>query len=395
MKRLLNYAPAPVRSLLTIIVLWMALAPFSVYAVQVPDLVKSKNPVPKLTAETWVLMDFNTGWILAEKNSDKKIEPASLSKLMTAYVVFHEIRKGTLQLDDVAHISEKAWRTEGSRMFVQVNSKVPVKDLLMGLIVQSGNDAAVALAEHVAGSEEGFAGLMNQYARALNLSNTNFSNAPGLPDPDHYSSARDVSLIAAAIIREFPEFYKWYSTKEYTYNNIKQHNRNLLLWRDASVDGVKTGHTSTAGYCLVGSAKRDDMRLIATITGTSSAKQRAKEVHALLKYGFSSYESKRVFGQDSATAQIKVFKGGQDRIPLGSAGPVYVIVPRGQANSLKASLEVPQFAVAPITAGHALGIAKIDYNGSPLMEVPLVALATVPQGTWWQRAIDTVLLWFE
>ncbi len=395
MKRLLDHTRTPVRPLITIIALWFVLVPFSVHAVQVPDLVKSKNPVPKLTAETWMLMDFNTGWILAEKNSDKRIEPASLSKLMTAYVVFHEIRKGTLQLDELAHVSEKAWRTEGSRMFVQVNSKVPVKDLLMGLIVQSGNDAAVALAEHVAGSEEGFAALMNQYARALNLGNTNFSNAPGLPDPNHYSSARDVSLIAAAVIREFPEFYKWYSTKEYTYNDIKQHNRNLLLWRDASVDGVKTGHTSTAGYCLVGSAKRDDMRLIATVTGTSSAKQRAKEVHALLKHGFSSYESKRVFDQDSATAQIKVFKGGRDRLPLGSAGPVYVIVPRGQADSLKANLEVPQFAVAPIPAGHALGIAKIDYNGNPLMEVPLVALTEVTQGDWWQRAIDTVLLWFE
>jgi D-alanyl-D-alanine carboxypeptidase (penicillin-binding protein 5/6) len=395
MRRLPKRTSVVVRPLVTIVALLLALVPFWVHAVQMPDLVKSKNPPPSLTAETWVLMDFNTGWILAEKNSDKRIEPASLSKLMTAYVVFHEIHKGTLQLDNLAHISEKAWRTEGSRMFVKVNSKVPVKELLMGLIVQSGNDAAVALAEHVAGSEEGFAALMNQHARALNLDNTNFSNAPGLPDPNHYSSARDVSRIAAAIIREFPEFYNWYSTKEYTYNNIKQHNRNLLLWRDASVDGVKTGHTSTAGYCLVGSAQRDGMRLIATVTGTASAKQRAKEVHALLKYGFSSYESKRIFSQDSASAQIKVYKGGQDRLPLGSSGPVYVIVPRGQVDSLKASLEVPQFAVAPIPAGHELGTAKIDYNGNPIMEVPLVALAEVPQGTWWQRAIDTVLLWFE
>lgn len=395
MKALFIRTPAFVRPLISVIVLCLALGSLSAHAVQLPDLVKSENPVPKLTAETWVLMDFNTGWILAEKNSNKRIEPASLSKLMTAYVVFHEIRKGTLQLDDLAHVSEKAWRTGGSRMFVQVHSKVAVKDLLMGLIIQSGNDAAVALAEHVAGSEEGFAALMNQHARALNLGNTNFTNAPGLPDPDHYSSAQDVSLIAAAIIREFPEFYNWYSTKEYTYNNIKQNNRNLLLWRDSSVDGVKTGHTSTAGYCLVGSAKREDMRLIATVTGTASAKQRAKEVHALLKHGFSSYESKHVFSQDGATAQVKVFKGGQDRVPLGSAGPVYVIVPRGQADSLKASLEVPQFAVAPISVGRALGVAKIGYNGNPLMEVPLVALTDVPQGAWWQIAIDTVLLWFE
>lgn len=395
MKRLFETTLACVKPLITVIMLCLALGYPSAHAFQLPNLVKSKNPPPKLTAETWMLMDFNTGWILAEKNSDTRIEPASLSKLMTAYVVFNEIRKGTLKLDDLAHISEKAWRTEGSRMFVQVDTKVAVKDLLMGLIIQSGNDAAVALAEHVAGSEEGFAALMNQHARALNLENTNFTNAPGLPDPNHYSSARDVSLIAAAIIREFPEFYSWYSTKEYMYNNIKQHNRNLLLWRDSTVDGVKTGHTSSAGYCLVGSAKRGDMRLIATVTGTASAKQRAKEVHALLKHGFSSYELERVFSQDSATAQVKVFKGGQDRVPLGSADPVYVIVPRGQADSLKASLEVPQFAVAPISAGRALGIAKIGYNGNPLMEVPLVALTDVPQGAWWQVAIDTVLLWFE
>ncbi len=389
MKRVSTFLGTLAWSLLVMIVVWPS------HAIQVPELVRSKNPAPNLTAETWVLMDFNTGWVLAEKNADKRIEPASLSKLMTAYVVFQEIRKGTLQLDDVAHVSEKAWRTEGSRMFIKVNTKVSVKDLLKGLIVQSGNDAAVALAEHVAGSEEGFATLMNQHARRLNLANTNFTNAPGLPAEDHYSSARDVSLIAAAIIREFPEYYNWYSIKEYTYNDIKQHNRNLLLWRDASVDGVKTGHTSTAGYCLVGSAKRNGMRLIATVTGTASAKQRAKEVHALLKHGFSSYESQRVFEQQSATAQIKVFKGDHDRLPLGSASPVYVVVPRGQANSLKASLEVPQFAVAPISAGIALGIAKIDYNGSPLMEVPLVALSDVPQGSWWQRAMDTVLLWFE
>ncbi len=395
MTRRRNLRPLPVRPLIAVIVLWLALLPFPVFAVLVPDLVKSNNPIPKLTAETWLLMDFNTGWILAEKNSDKRIEPASLSKLMTAYVVFHEIRKGTLQLGDLAQISEKAWRTEGSRMFVKVNSKVSVEDLLMGLIVQSGNDAAVALAEHVAGSEEGFAALMNQHAHALNLGNTNFSNAAGLPDSDHYSSARDVSLIAAAIIREFPEFYDWYSTKDFTYNKIKQNNRNLLLWRDASVDGVKTGHTSTAGYCLVGSAKRDDMRLIATVTGTASAKQRAKEVHALLKHGFSSYESKRVFGEGSPTAQIKVFKGERDRLPLGSADAVYVVVPRGQTDSLKAHFEVPPFAVAPVTAGHALGLARIEYNSNPLMEVPLVALSEVPQGAWWKRAMDAVLLWFE
>ncbi len=361
----------------------------------IPDLLKSRVPPPELTAKTWVLIDYNTGWVLAENDADARIEPASLSKLMTAYVVFHEIRKGSLKLDDLAHVSEKAWRTEGSRMFIRVNSKVAVEDLLKGLIIQSGNDAAVALAEHVAGTEAGFAELMNQYARVLELENTHFTNAPGLPDEEHYSSARDISRIAAAIIREFPEFYSWYSTKEYSYNDIKQQNRNLLLWRDEAVDGVKTGHTSSAGYCLVGSAKRDGMRLIATVTGTSSPKQRAREVHALLKYGFASYESTQVFESEQPTDQIKVFKGSADRLLLGSPRPVYVAVPRGNAESLKAIINRPPYAVAPIPAGHALGTAQINYGDKPLMDVPLVALTEITEGSWWQRAIDVVLLWFE
>ncbi len=360
-----------------------------------PELLRSSVPPPELTANTWVLIDYDTGWVLAEKSADTRIEPASLSKLMTAYVVFHEIRKGSLKLEDLAHVSEKAWRTKGSRMFIRVNTKVSVEDLLQGLIIQSGNDAAVALAEHVAGTEAGFAELMNQYARALNLQNTRFTNAPGLPDEGHYSSARDISVIAAAIIREFPEFYGWYSTKEYTYNDITQQNRNLLLWRDEAVDGVKTGHTSTAGYCLVGSARRDDMRLIATVTGTSSPKQRAREVHALLKYGFASYELKQVFESEQAADQIKVFKGSTDRLLLGSPRPVYVTVPRGNAESLKAVISRPPYAEAPIRAGQALASAQIKYGDNPLMEVPLVALSEIVEGSWWQRAIDTVLLWFE
>lgn len=383
------------RLLVFVFLLCLAWSPLSGHAAEIPNLVKSSIPAPQLTARTWVLMDFNSGWVLAEKNSDSRIEPASLSKLMTAYVVFNEIKKGTLKLEDVVHISEKAWRTEGSRMFVQVNSKVRVEDLLQGLIIQSGNDAAVALAEHIGGTEEGFSVLMNEYAKTMGLKNTNFKNAPGLPDSDHYSSARDLSIIAAAIIRDFPEFYKWYSTKEYTYNKIKQQNRNLLLWRDSSVDGVKTGHTSSAGYCLVGSALRDDMRLIATVTGTASMKQRAKEVHALLKYGFSSYESKQLFARNSPTAQIRIYKGSHDRLPLGTESAIYVTVPRGKTETLKANLDVPQSAVAPIVPGQAMGRAQIEYAGSPLMEVPLVALAEVTEGSWWQRAIDSVLLWFE
>ncbi len=361
----------------------------------IPELVKSAIPPPKLSAKTWVLMDYNSGWVLADKQSQQRIEPASLSKLMTAYVIFHEIKKGALRLDDLVHISEKAWRTEGSRMFVRVNSKVRVDELLQGLIIQSGNDAAVALAEHVAGTEEGFAALMNEYAKRLALRNTSFKNAAGLPQPDHYSSVLDLVEIAAAIIREFPEYYSWYSTKEFTYNKIKQQNRNLLLWRDDTVDGVKTGHTSSAGYCLIGSAKRGDMRLIAAVTGAASAEQRARQVHALLKYGFSTYESTRIFDQETPTAQIRVFKGDKDRLPLGVGKPVFATIPRGKAQTLKATLRIPELAVAPIAAGQSLGSAQVEYGENPFMEVPLVALSDVAEGSWWKRALDAVLLWFE
>ena len=280
-------------------------------------------------------------------------------------------------------------------MFVDVNSKVTVEELLQGLIIQSGNDAAVALAEHVAGTEETFAVLMNEHARRLGLTNTSFRNAPGLPDPEHYSSARDVSLIAAAIIREFPDYYKWYSTREYTYNKITQQNRNILLWRDPSVDGVKTGYTSSAGYCLVGSAHKNGMRLIATVTGTDSRQERAKEVHALLKFGFSSYESKRLFDGSNATAQVKLFKGDSDRVPLGVEEPLFVTVPRGRAAELQANLSVPESYIAPVDLGETLGKVEVTLAGEPLLERPLVALAAIPEGSWWQRAIDSVLLWFE
>jgi D-alanyl-D-alanine carboxypeptidase (penicillin-binding protein 5/6) len=380
--------------LLTIFLL--LLSPFQhAHAGAMPDPVKSSLPPPALTAKSWLLLDYNTGWVLGEKEGDMRIEPASLSKLMTAYVVFRQISKGALKLDDQIHISKKAWRTEGSRMFVEVNTQVPVKELMQGLIIQSGNDAAVALAEHVAGTEEAFAALMNEHARRLGLRETQFRNAAGLPDPEHYSSARDVSLIAAAIIREFPEFYKWYSVREYTYNDITQQNRNILLWRDQSVDGVKTGYTSAAGYCLVGSASKDGMRLIATVTGTDSKKQRAKEVHALLKYGFASYETKKLFDAGAATAQVKVFKGETADVPLGVTEPLFVTVPRGKAAGLQADLNVPESFIAPVDSGQALGTVKVSLAGEELMQRPLVALAAVPEGSWWQRAIDTVLLWFE
>lgn len=367
----------------------------TVAATDVPAALKSTLPPPEVQAKSWVLMDFHTGWVLAEADADAKIEPASLSKLMTAYVVFHALKKGTLRLDDPIHISEKAWRTEGSRMFAKVNSQVLAEALIKGLIIQSGNDAAVALAEHLAGTEAGFAVLMNQHAQRLGLTNSHFTNAPGLPDPDHYSTARDLSILTAALIREFPDYYKWYSIREFTYNEITQQNRNILLWRDATVDGVKTGHTSSAGYCLVGSARRDATRLIATVIGTTSAKQRANEVQSLLKYGFSNYESKKLFSAGNAEGQIPVYKGAADTVSLGAAEDVFVSVPRGKVKLLKTVLSIPESAVAPLRAGAALGSAQVALGDTPLLDVPLVTLDDVDTGSWWRQAVDSVLLWFQ
>ena len=362
---------------------------------QIPEPARVDLPPPKLTAETWVLMDFNTGWVLASKDSNRKIEPASLSKLMTAYVVFAELRKGTLKLSDLAHVSKKAWRTGGSRMFIRVNTEVSIENLLKGLIIQSGNDAAVALAEHVAGTEEAFAERMNQVAKSLGMLNSNFKNATGLPAEDHYSSAHDLSVLAMYIIREFPDYYKWYSQKEFTYNKITQGNRNLLLYRDETVDGVKTGHTSSAGYCLVGSGVKNDMRLIATVTGTKSPKIRAREVQSLLKFGHANYESSKVLDGSSAATQIQAYKGSGDRVMLGVHDAVYATVPRGKGKQIKTNLQAPKYVIAPIRAGQQIGNAQVLLGDKILFTVPLVALAALPEGGWWQRMIDAVMLWFE
>jgi len=366
-----------------------------VLASEMPAAVRSPLPPPVLTAKTWFVMDFNTGWVLAEHKADEHIEPASLNKLMTAYVVFDELRKGTIKLTDKAHVSKKAWRTGGSRMFIRVNTDVAIGDLLQGMIIQSGNDAAVALAEHIAGTEDAFALRMNEAAKRLGLQNSNFTNAPGLPDEKNYSSARDLSILAAHIIREFPEYYKWYSQKDFTYNKIKQGNRNLLLYRDPTVDGVKTGHTASAGYCLVGSSVRDGMRLIATVTGTTSPRVRAKEIQALLKYGYSAYESARILDPQTAATQVRVYKGGADLVRLGVAKPVFATLPRGRAATVKTDLKAPPYLVAPVTSGQEVGQATVTLGDTEILRVPLVAMSTVPEGGLWRRLVDTVLIWFE
>lgn len=361
----------------------------------VPQAAMTDLPVPELTARSWVLLDYNTGWILAQHQGDERIEPASLSKLMTAYVVFDHLKNGTIKLTDQVHVSKKAWQTAGSRMFIEVDTQVTVEDLLKGLIIQSGNDAAVALAEHVAGTEEAFAARMNDYAGRLGMTSSHFTNAPGLPHPDHYSTARDLSKLTAALIREFPDYYKWYSLREFTYNDITQRNRNVLLGRDDSIDGVKTGYTEKAGYCLIGSARKDGMRLVATVTGAEKPNIRADEVHALLKYGFASYESKLLFDGGKPAARVPVYKGKRDNVSVAVERPLYITVAKGKEPELKADLQVPDSTMAPVASGQPLGDVKVTLAGDALMDAPLVAMSTIERGAWWQVALDHVFLWLK
>jgi len=368
---------------------------FPVHASEMPASAIANVPPPELEARSWVLMDHNSGWVLASSNPDERIEPASLSKLMTAYIAFRELKRGNLQLNTPIHISEKAWKTEGSRMFVKVNSDVAVEELLQGLIVQSGNDAAVALAEHIAGSESGFAEVMNATAAELGLNGSHFENSMGLPAPDHYSTARDISLLTRALVMQFPDYYRWYSQKDYTYNDITQKNRNLLLWRDDSVDGVKTGHTKSAGFCLVGSALRDDMRLIATVIGTNSKRYRADAVHSLLKYGYAAYESKQLYAADTSVVDIRVFKGEIEQAPVGIGYDLAVTLPRGGFPNLEANVAVADNQEAPLQAGQTVGKLSLKYQGQPLAEYPLQVLQNIPKGSLWRQAVDSVLMLFH
>jgi len=355
-------------------------------------------PVPKppaIGAKAYILQDYNSQQVIAEKDSGKSIEPASITKLMTAYVVFTELKNGNIHLNDKVTISEKAWRTPGSRMFVEVNTKVSVEDLLKGMIIQSGNDATVALAEYVAGSEDTFAALMNRHAEKLGLTNSHFMNATGLPDPEHYMSARDIARLAGNLIREFPEHYQWYSQKKFTYNDITQYNRNKLLWRDESVDGMKTGHTDSAGYCLVTSAKQGDMRLISVVLGTNSVNARAETSQALLNYGFRFFETHKLYDADKQLATSRVWKGSTDTISLGVDKPLYATIPRGQYKSLDASMTIDNRITAPITAGKNLGMVHVKLGDTVIAEQPLVALQGINEGSFWQRIRDEALLYFE
>jgi len=345
---------------------------------------------PEINASGYLLMEMHSGKILVEKNTDQRLEPASLTKIMTAHVVFEEIAKGKLKLNDMVHISEKAWKTEGSRMFVKVNSDVSVEDLLRGLIIQSGNDSAVALAEHIAGSEDAFAGLMNAHAAQLGMTSTNFVNSTGLPHPDHYTTPSDIVKVTAATIRDYPDFYPMYAEKQFTYNEIKQYNRNNLLWRNNAVDGVKTGHTEAAGFCLVSSAKYDQMRLIAVVMGTESAKARIKESQALLAFGSRFYETHRLYEAGQKLTENRVWFGDQKILALGIGEDVYVTIPRRDYDNLKPTLEVKAKLEAPINKGDSLGTVTVMLGNDVVTTRPLVALAQVEKGSLWRRFLDFI-----
>ena len=350
---------------------------------------------PQVNAKSYLLMDAYSGKILAEKKKDERFEPASITKLMAAYVIYNEIESGRLSLEDKVTISEKAWRMGGSKMFVEVGNKVLVDDLLNGMVIQSGNDATVALAEHVAGSEDTFASYMNQYAQRLGMTNSHFVNSTGWPAEGHLTSAWDIAILARAMIKEFPKQYERYSEKSFTYNDITQHNRNQLLWRDKSVDGIKTGHTEAAGYCLVSSAKRDQMRLIAVVLGTTSEKARADASQALLNYGFRFFESHKLYDAGKALNETRIWQGDTDLLALGLHDDLYVTIPTGQYKNLEAKMDIDSNITAPVQKGQEVGVVKVSFNGDEVVSVPLVALHDVGEGSFFQRTKDSILKYFQ
>lgn len=361
----------------------------SVYAANIPA-------APTLAAKAYILRDFHSGNVIAEHAARERIEPASLTKIMTAYLVFKSLQNGYMKPDQVVPVSTKAWKAEGSRMFIEPNKPVTVNELLYGVIVQSGNDASIALAEGVAATEEAFADMMNKEAARLGMTDTHFVNSTGLPDPQHYTTAQDLSLLAAALVRDFPEQYKqYYSTKEYTYNKITQANRNRLLWVDPHVDGMKTGHTESAGYCLITSAKRNDTRLISVVAGTPSETARATESQKLLNYGFQYYETTLVYKKGQPVKQLKVWKGHNDMLASTLAENLYLTLPKGQYSQVKATVTSKQPLLAPINAGQPVGTVQFVLDGKVIGEEKLVAAEKVEVAGIFGRLWDSIKLWFE
>jgi len=350
---------------------------------------------PSVAAKSYVILDFDSGQQLGAMDPDKRIEPASITKMMTTYTLLHELKSGSIKLDDLATVSEKAWRAEGSRMFIEVGKQIPVEKLLKGMVIQSGNDASIALAEHVAGTEATFAELMNRHAQALGLKDTHFVNSTGLPHADHYTTASDIAAIARALIAEFPDHYSWHAEKKYTFNGITQYNRNKLLWRDESVDGIKTGHTESAGYCLVSSAKRKGMRLITVVLGAKSEDARATISQSLLNYGFRFFETHKLYEGGKALTQARIWKGENEQLPLGLNQDLYITIPRGQYKKLKASMDINTTITAPATKGSSYGKINVALDGEPLLQRPLIALTGVAEAGLWGRMVDDVKMMFE
>jgi D-alanyl-D-alanine carboxypeptidase (penicillin-binding protein 5/6) len=350
---------------------------------------------PQIGAKSYLLIDFNSERILVEHNADMRVEPASITKLMTAYVVFSELDQGNITLEETVLISEKAWRTGGSRMFIEPDMEVTVEDLVRGMVIQSGNDASVALAEHVAGSEEAFAGLMNHYAELLAMGGTNFRNSTGLPDPDHYTTARDIAILSAATVRDFPDYYPWYSEKEFTFNNIRQHNRNTLLWRDPAIDGLKTGHTEAAGYCLAASAKRDGMRLVSAVMGSSSESSRASESQTLLNYGFRFFETVQLYEAGQELASARVWKGLTEEVMVGLTESVFVTIPRGRYDDLTAQVQIEPQLSAPLEAGTVVGTINVQLGEELVASRQLVTMSTVEKAGFFGSSWDSLKLWMN
>ncbi len=375
-------------------------APFVLLYALFPLLLQAAPPrpipaPPELPVESYILIDYDSGKVLAEKNADKRVEPASITKLMTAYLVDKALAEGDIRMDDEVTISEKAWKMKGSKMFVEVGDRVSVENLIKGMIIQSGNDATVALAEHVAGSEDAFVGYMNHQAKLLGMNATQFRNSTGWPDKQHYSTARDIATLSQAVIRDYPMNYKYYKVKEFTWNNIRQFNRNRLLWKDPSVDGLKTGHTDAAGYCLAASAQRDGMRLISVVLGAKSDKARTIHSQALLNYGFKFFEAPRLYDAGEVLKTVRIWYGDRDRLALGLEQPLSLLIPKGRYKDLKASIEVNAEITAPVREGQEMGRLTVRLDDEVLATRPLVALQSVADGGLVKKATDSIRKLFE
>jgi len=361
----------------------------------VPAFAQAAPQPPAVAARAWLLLDLMSNQIIGSEEPDQRVEPASLTKLMTAYLSFAALKQKTLRPDQTIPVSARAWKQEGSRMFIEPNKPVTVDELIHGMIIQSGNDACVALAEAIAGSEEVFAQMMNREAQRLGMKNTNYMNSTGLTDPKHYTTARDLSILVSALIRDFPEYYPIYSQKEYKYNGISQANRNRLLWMDPTVDGVKTGHTEAAGWCLIASGKRGPRRLISVVLGTASDTVRAQESQKLLNFGFLAYDAVTVYRKDQPVSELRVWKGEKDKLRAGFLDDFVLTLPKGQAERIKVQFIAQQPLMAPVQQGMRVGTLKVSLDDKPLGDYPVVAAETVAQAGIVGRAIDTIKLWLQ